>query len=166
MTKANILRNVAIIACLTAMTACGGGSKQNQATTPANTEQVTPSKSDGLFDIPKDKIRTYNTEADLALALTEIPSEIFKGIGELSSAYIMLSKYGVFKYDVILKFKVKSGKEAAKALTDYYKSIGASVEEKNSEVYHYAVTFEDWGTSTEVVSGTDYVNLQLNVVKK
>jgi hypothetical protein len=165
-------KRLCLLAVVIGMTACGGKGNSN---TPSGSS--TPGTSQGannngggnaLFDIPQDQIKTYNNGdgTDLALVLSEIPSGIFKGVGELNSAYIMLSKYGEYKYDVILKFNVKSGVDAAKALTDFYKSIGATVEEKDSELYHYAVTFEDWGVSTEVVSGSDYVNLQLNVVKK
>ncbi|MDR0841510.1 MAG: hypothetical protein LBN26_09060 [Christensenellaceae bacterium] len=167
------------------LAACGGGNSGGSSTTPPAdsgttatppTDSSTPPASQGgndggsnaLFEIPQDQIKTYNNGdgTDIALALSEIPSGIFKGVGELESAYVMLSKYGIYKYDVILKFNVKSGVDAAKSLTDFYKSIGATVEEKDSELYHYAVTFEDWGVSTEVVSGSDYVNLQLNVVKQ
>lgn len=162
------------IAAVTMMSACGG--KTNKKATDGNAETKTESKTEAktakgsaLFDIPKEKVQTYNTGdgTDLNLALKEIPSEIFKGVGELTSVYIMLSKYGIYKYDVILKFKAKSGMEAAKELADYYKSIGATVEQsaKTETSVNYKAKFGDWGESTEINGYSTYLNVQLNVVK-
>jgi hypothetical protein len=172
MTKLNLLRNtvktVTVLAAVTMMTACGGGSKQNQSATSETAEQATPSKSDGLFDIPKDKI-LVTSNLDKAVALDEIPSQIFKGVGELNSADVMSNNFGEFKYSVVLKFDVSSYEKALKTLLDYYRSIGATVEETGNKYNPYSVKFP-WGESVEVKAneseGRNYVNLQFSVVKK
>jgi hypothetical protein len=144
MKKTTFLRNVAIVACLAVMTACGGGSKQqNQASTSETTEQVAPAKSDGLFDISKDKIM-ITSNLDKAVALDEIPSQIFKGVGELNSANVMSNNFGDYKYSVVLHFDVLSYEKALKTLLDYYRSIGATVEETGNKYNPYAVKFP-WG---------------------
>lgn len=168
------LKSTTAIALLTAVAlfavSCGGGKKQNRVNATETKTETKAAKGSVLFEIPKDKIDAYHTGdgTDLNLAFSEIPAEVFKGVGELNSAHIMLSKYGVFKYDVILKFKVKSGKDAAKELADYYKSIGATVEELSGTETSagYKVKFGDWGESVEVKGYSAYLDVQLNVVKK
>jgi len=163
---------VLIVSLAFAFIACSkkSGSNSNNITTPSASQGANNSKTanDNLIDIPKDKIR-FGSSLNENAVLAEIPAAIFKGVGTVYSVDVMTDNYSSFKYTVVLKFYVNSSDNAVKALMDYYKSVGAKVEETGNRYNPYSVVF-DWGESTEVSFGSpgdgDYVNVQFGVVKK
>jgi len=166
---------IAILAIVAlALAGCTGkkdtsGSSGNSTTQSASRGAGnTPSgNNDSLFDIPKNEIRiSDNLDKDVVLA--EIPTAMFKGVGTVYSVDVWANNIGSFKYITVLKFNVKSNENAVKNLMDYYRSVGANVEETGNRYNPYSVVFE-WGESTEIdfgsSEGQDYVNLQFSVVK-
>ena len=140
----------------------GGGSANS------NVPQTPSGNNDNLFDVSKNDIMvTSSLNKDAVLA--EIPTAIFKGVGSVNSVDVWADTIGSFKYTVVLKYYVKSNENAVKALMDYYRSVGATVEETGNRYNPYSVVF-DWGEATEVkfgsFEGKDYVDLQFGVVKK
>ena len=133
--------------------------------TNSNTQRE---NNDSLFDISKNDIMvTSSLNKDTVLA--EIPTQMLKGIGKVNSVDIWADTIGNFKYVLVLKFYVNSNENAVKILMDYYKSIGANVEETGNRYNPYSVTFE-WGESTEIkfgsFEGQDYIDMQFGVVQK
>ena len=117
-----------------------------------------------MFDVSADQITVGQN-----VSLAEIPKEMFKGVGKVNSVEVWANSFGDFKYNVVLKFHVKSNENSVKALIDYYRSIGAIVEETGNRYNPYTVKFE-WGEATEIkfgsFEGQDYVDMQFGVVKK
>ena len=173
-----------MVLALSLLTACGGGGGNsstpsggnNSTSTPpaSNTPSTTPSgndtpggnnngtTNDSLFDIPKDEV-----SGDEA-AIAEIPDEMFKGVGKLS--YCMVMSSGAlegYKYTLSINLTTSDGKgEAAlETLIDYYKSIGATVEEVNEALTKYNVKF-DYAQSVSVSATSSGIQLQFSVVKK
>ena len=131
-----------------------------------NTQSI--GNNDSLFDISNNEI-SVTSSLNKDTVLSEIPVEFFKGVGRVNSVDIWADTISSFKYVVVLKFYVNSNQNAVKVLMDYYKSIGATVEETGNRYNPYSVNFE-WGEATEVkfdsFEGQDYVDLQFSVVKK
>ena len=161
-------------------TSCKGKTSSNNSndsgtsvpsSTSGNSNNV--GNNDNLFDISKDKI-TISANLDEAQVFSEIPTEFFKGVGELrgtgaDSSGIFRYQFSGWKYSVQFRFHVKSGENAAKTLVDYYKSIGGTVREIGLRSNFAEVTF-DWGESVEIAyssfEGQDSVRVQFNVVKE
>ena len=170
-TTVNFRNSVIALTIGLVMVSCGGrgGNQQSgTATTETKTEQSAPAINDNLFDIPADQI-TFGSSLDKSAVLAEIPKEMFKGVGKVNSVEVWANSIGSFKYNVVLKFHVKSNENSVKALIDYYRSIGATVEETGNKYNPYSVKFE-WGEATEIkfgsFEGQDYVDMQFGVVQK
>jgi hypothetical protein len=168
-TKVNFKNSVIALAIGVVMVSCGGrGGNQQQSGEKSDIKTAQAENkggiNDNLFDIPADQIRVGQN-----VSVAEIPKEMFKGVGKVNSVDVWAISFGSFKYNVVLKFQVKSNENAVKTLMNYYKSVGATVEETGNTYNPYSVVFE-WGEATEVRFGTfegeDFVNVQFGVVKK
>jgi hypothetical protein len=170
-TRVNFKISVIALAIGLTVASCGGrGSNQQSGTATTETAKVESKGgiSDNLFDVSADQI-TFGSSLDKSAVLAEIPKTMFKGVGKVNSVDVWANSIGSFKYSVVLKFHVKSNENAVKALMDYYRSNGATVEETGNRYNPYSVKFE-WGEATEIkfgsFEGQDYVDMQFGVVKK
>jgi len=171
MTVTNFKISVIALAIGLVMISCGGrGGNQQSGAATTETAKV-ESKGGSLFDIPKEKI-IVDAKLDKNTVFAEIPAEFFKGVGELAgtgAAAIFNNTLSIWKYSIQLRFYVKSGEDAAKTLTEYYKSIGGTVREIGNKSNFAEVTFS-WGESVEIAwssfEGQDSVRVQFNAVKE
>jgi hypothetical protein len=160
---------IALLAVGLALAGCSGKKEASSGNSGNNNVTQTQSgNNDNLFDVPQNEIMvTSSLNRDTVLA--EIPAAIFKGAGTVNSVDIWADTISSYKYTVVLKYYVKSNENAVKTLMDYYKSVGATVEETGNRYNPYSVKFE-WGESTEIkfgsFEGQDYVDMQFGVVRK
>jgi hypothetical protein len=168
MSKANFLRNVAIIfACLAVMTACGGGSKKQSGNA---SETKTEAKAEQVTTIPKEDVAllSWQTVEEKEAVFAEIPAALLKTVGKLSFCQVMKNNSDEYKYTFLINSSTKTEEDmkvGIKALADYYRSVGATVEATNETFSNYNVKFDN-AKSVKIDAFGKYLQIQFNVVKK
>ena len=153
---------LALALCLFACGAADGKPGAPEGTPPASQGADSKPSGGALYDITGEDLNVL-ADSERNAVLAEIPSEIFKGIGELKYCNITTSYDENYKYTVAIQVR-ESGEADLVKLVEYYRSIGGAVEETGNKFNPYAVTF-DWGESVEVKAYEDSLSLQFNVVK-
>ncbi len=117
-----------------------------------------------MTTVPREKINTSSTawttpeERDAVIA--EIPAEMFKVFGEVDDCRISKSNTPGYKYTLAIRVNNPDGKAAVEKQLEYYKSIGATINEENKEL------ILDYAKSVELVGYSSFYNIMFNVVKQ
>jgi len=171
MKRKSIFSFIAIVAIVAlALVGCSGKKGSSSGSVESSSQSVSGGSglNNNLFNIPKGEIR-FGSNVDRDTVLAEIPVEFLKGVGKIDTVDVWKDTITDFKYVVTFDFTVKSAEDAVKILMDYYRSVGATVEETGNRFNPYSVKFS-WGESTEISAssfeGREYIKAQFSVVKK
>jgi hypothetical protein len=151
-----------------ALTSCGGGNSNQQSGNA--TEIKTEAKAEQVTTIPKEDVAllSWQTVEEKEAVFAEIPAALLKTVGKLSFCQVMKNNSDEYKYTLLINSSTKTEEDmkvGIKALADYYRSVGATVEATNETFSNYNVKFDN-AKSVKIDAFGKYIQIQFSVVKK